>query len=383
MRELLQNFLYNADAIIVLVGALVGIASSLLGAFLVLRKSSLLSDAISHSVLLGIILVFLVSQNEHSPFFIVGAAVVGVLTVALTELLTASKRVKSDAAIGLVYPFLFAIAVLLINVFARNVHIDQDAVLLGEIGFVWIDTVTIGGLEIPRAVFTMSIVTLVNLAFVILFFKELKLATFDPGLAAALGFSPTLLYYALLSLTSITAVTAFDSVGAVLLVAFVIVPPATAYLLTDKLWRMLLYGVIIAFFSSLLGYILAFTFDVSIGGMMVCVSGVFLLLAFLFSPSYGLVAQEARRNAQRRDNAERMLLVHLYNHEHDEESLEENAAHALQTHLRWRENEAREVIMRSLEQNFISKESSKLFLTDKGRVVAQEVLEPWRVGGRA
>jgi manganese/zinc/iron transport system permease protein len=221
------------------------------------------------------------------------------------------------------------------------------------------------------------------LLFVIFFFKELKLATFDPGLAAALGFSPTLIYYALLSLTSITAVTAFDSVGAVLLVAFVIVPPATAYLLTDKLWRMLLYGVIVAIASSLLGYILAFTLDVSIGGMMVCVSGVFLLLAFLFSPSYGLVAQEARRNSQRRDNAERMLLVHLYNHEHDEESLEENAVDALQTHLRWRETEAREVIARSLEQNFISKASSKLFLTDKGRVLAQEVLEPWRVSSRA
>jgi manganese/zinc/iron transport system permease protein len=383
MIEFLNNVLNNPDIAIVLVGALVGIASSLLGAFLVLRKSSLLADAISHSILLGIILVYFITQNQASPFYVVGASVVGVATVALTELLANSKRVKNDAAIGLVYPLLFAVAVLLINVFARNVHIDQDAVLLGEIGFVWIDTFTIGALEIPRAILTTSIVTLVNLAFVIIFFKELKLATFDPGLAAALGFSPTLIYYALLSLTSITAVTAFDSVGAVLLVAFVIVPPATAYLLTDKLWRMLLYGVMFALCSSLLGYIFAVALDVSIGGMMVCVSGVLLFLAFLFSPSYGLVAQEARRTAQRRDNAERMLLVHLYNHEGGEESLEESAVDALQTHLRWREGEARDVVARSLEQNFISKASSKLFLTDKGRVLAQEVLEPWRVAGRA
>lgn len=382
MVEFLNNVLNNPDSAIVLMGALVGIASSLLGAFLVLRKSSLLADAISHSILLGIILVYLITQNQASPFYIVGAAVVGVATVALTELLANSKRVKNDAAIGLVYPLFFAVAVLLINVFARNVHIDQDAVLLGEIGFVWIDTFTFGALEIPRAIFTMSIVTLVNLAFVIIFFKELKLATFDPGLAAALGFSPTLIYYALLSLTSITAVTAFDSVGAVLLVAFVIVPPATAYLLTDKLWRMLVYGVMFAIASSLLGYILAVALDVSIGGMMVCVSGVLLLLAFLFSPSYGLVAQESRRNAQRRDNAERTLLVHLYNHEGGEKSLEESAVDALQAHLRWRESEARDVVARSLEQNFIFKESSKLFLTDKGRVLAQEVLEPWRVTSR-
>jgi manganese/zinc/iron transport system permease protein len=383
MREFLQNLLYNADVVIVLVGALVGIASSLLGSFLVLRKSSLLADAISHSILLGIILVYLITQNQFSPFYVLGAAVVGVITVALTELLANSKRVKNDAAIGLVYPLLFAVAVLLINVFARNVHIDQDAVLLGEIGFVWIDTFLLAGLEIPRALITMLVVTVINLLFVTLFFKELKLATFDPGLAAALGFSPTLIYYLLLSLTSITAVTAFDSVGAVLLVAFVIVPPATAYLLTDKLWRMLLYGVLISIASSLLGYSLALALDVSIGGMMVCVSGASLLLAFLFSPRYGVIAQTLQRNNQRRDNAERMLLVHLYNHEHDEESLEENAVDALQTHLRWREHEAREVIMRSLEENVIDKQNDKLFLTEKGRILAQEVLEPWRVAGRA
>lgn len=380
MINMFNTTLNNPDIVIVLVGALVGIASSLLGTFLVLRKSSLLADAISHSILLGIILVYLITQNQTSPLYFLGASVVGVFTVALTELLTNSKRVKSDAAIGLVYPLLFAVAVLLINIFARNVHIDQDAVLLGEIGFVWIDTLQLGALEIPRALVTMSVVTVINLLFVIFFFKELKLATFDPGLAAALGFSPTLIYYALLTLTSITAVTAFDSVGAVLLVAFVIVPPATAYLLTDKLWRMLVYGVIISMLSSLLGYILAVVFDVSIGGMMVCVSGAFLLLAFLFGKDYGLLAQEARRNTQRRDNAERMLLVHLYNHEHDDESLEENAVDALQTHLRWREAEARDVIARSLEQNVISKKSDTLFLTDKGRILAREVLEPWRAG---
>jgi manganese/zinc/iron transport system permease protein len=382
VKESLQNVLNNPDIVIVAVGALVGIASSLLGTFLVLRKSSLLADAISHSILLGIILVYLITQNQFSPFYVLGAAIVGVLTVALTELLTNSRRVKSDAAIGLVYPLLFAVAVLLINVFARNVHIDQDAVLLGEIGFVWIDVVTVAGLEIPTALITMVVVTLVNLLFVTLFFKELRLATFDPGLAAALGFSPTLIYYLLLSLTSITAVSAFNSVGAVLLVAFVIVPPATAYLLTDKLWRMLFYGVLISVASSLLGYLLAVALDVSIGGMMVCVSGTFLVLAFLFGSRYGLIAQTLQRNNQRRDNAERMLLVHLYNHEHDQESLEENAVDALQTHLRWREAEARDVIARSLEENVIRKQNEKLFLTEKGRVLAQEVLEPWRVAGR-
>lgn len=375
----MNDFLNNPDVVIVLVGTLAGIASSLLGTFLVLRKSSLLADAISHSILLGIVLVYLITQNQYSPFFVLGAAMVGVLTVVLTELLSNSRRVKHDAAIGLVYPFLFAIAILLINLFARNVHIDTDAVLLGEIGMSWIDTTTVGRLEIPSTLLYMSFMTTINLIFVIIFYKELKLATFDPGLAAALGFSPGLMYYLLLSLTSITAVTAFDSVGAILLVAFMIVPPSAAYLLTDKLWHMLMYGTAIAMVSSLLGYILAYQFDVSIAGMMVMVSGSFLFLAFLLSPRYGLVAQEIRRSTQRQSNAERMLLVHLYNHEHDKESLEENAIEALQTHLRWQEAKARSIVARSLEDNTIFKQDQRLFLSDKGRMLAQEVLEPWRL----
>jgi manganese/zinc/iron transport system permease protein len=374
-----MDWLINPDVVILLVGTLVGVASTLLGTFLVLRKSSMLADAISHSILLGIILVYLLTKNQFSPFFILGAATAGVATVALTELLANSKRVKNDAAIGLVYPLLFAVAVLLINLFARNVHIDTDAVLLGSIELSWIDTVTIFGIDVARSLLTMTVITLVNLVFVVLFYKELKLSTFDPGLATALGFSPILLYYLLLGLSSVTAVTAFDSVGAVLLVAFMIVPPTAAYLLTDKLWKMLLYGVLIAVVSSVLGYLAAFSLDVSIGGMMVCFSGLFLLLAFLFGPRYGLIAQEIRRATQRSENAERMLLVHLYNHENDQEAQEENAVDALQTHLHWREAQVRDIVMRSLDQNLIHKDtSSRLFLTDKGRVLAQEVLEPWR-----
>ena len=378
------EFFTNPDVAIVLTGLLVGTASALVGTFLVLRKSSMLADAVSHSILLGIILVFLITKNQYSPFFILGAAAAGVLTVALTELLASSKRVKDDAAIGLVYPFLFAIAVLLINLYARDVHIDVDAVLLGEIGFVWIDTTRLFGVDVPNSLLTMGAVTLANLLFVTLFYKELKLSTFDPGLAAALGFSPVLVYYLLLFLTSVTAVTAFDAVGSVLLVAFVIVPPAAAYLLTDKLYKMLLFGVLIAVLSSVLGYASAVWLDVSIGGMMASYTGVFLVLAFLFGPRYGLFAQEFRRGEQRRRNAERTLLVHLYNHEDSASSERENVVSALHTHLRWSEPRATEVIARGLEQNLVQKAGGEhLDLTPKGRILAQEVLEPWREAGSA
>ncbi len=372
----------SSDVVVVVVGALVGVASSLVGTFLVLRGSSLLSDAISHSVLLGIVLVYLVTGDQYSPFFIVGAATAGLLTVFLTERLAGSGRVKADAAIGLVYPFLFAVAVVLINVFARNVHIDTDAVLLGEIGFSWLDTTLIGSVRVPSTLLTLGVVTVLNTLFVTVFYKELKVATFDPGLAAALGFSPTLLYYLLLGLTSVTAVTAFDAVGAVLLVAFVIVPPAAAYLLTDTLWKMLTLGAAIAVASSVLGYVTAIWLDVSIGGTMALWTGVFLLAAFLFGPRYGLLAQRTQRRRQRSENAARMLVVHLYNHEAKAEAAQENNVSALRQHLRWDGAKVARVTAVSSEQGLITlgTKQEKLFLTEAGRRLAQEVWEPWRRG---
>ena len=377
---MIESILNNPDFVIIAVGTLVGIASSVVGSFLVLRKASMLSDAMSHSILLGIVAVYFITGNQNSPFFLIGAAAVGVLTVVLTESLTNSKRVNYDAAIGLVYPFLFAIAVLLINVFVRNVHIDVDAALLGEIGLSWLDTQQLFGIEVPSSLIKMTIITAINMSFIVLFYKELKLATFDSGLAATLGFKPGVLYYALLSLTSLTAVSAFDAVGAILVVAFIIVPPAAAYLLTDKLWIMLSIGSVIAFLSSLLGYGSAVLLDVSISGMMALWTGVFFTVCLLFSPRYGLIAQSFRFKQQKVMNAQRTLLIHLFHHEDAENSEEENALPALQSHLRWTAANSREIVMDCLDDGLITKQtdSDQLFLTEKGRIWAREVLEPWQ-----
>jgi manganese/zinc/iron transport system permease protein len=222
----------------------------------------------------------------------------------------------------------------------------------------------------------MTVMTLVNTAFVGLFYKELKLITFDRALAHALGFMPGVLFYALLLLTSTTAVAAFDAVGAVLFIAFVIVPPSAAYLLTDRLWKMLLYASLISVASSILGYYAALAWDVSIGGMMALMTGGFLLLAFLFSPNYGLIAQEIRRTSQRANNENRALAVHLYNHQGSPVQFEENVVQALREHLRWDDQKAQQVVLRGLDQKLITKDANLLKLTAKGQAVAKEVLEP-------
>ncbi|NBB81885.1 MAG: metal ABC transporter permease, partial [Alphaproteobacteria bacterium] len=357
---------------------LVGIAGTLVGTFLVLRGSSMLSDAISHSIVFGIVVVWLATKAQSGPIQVIGAALTGVLTVVLTEALARTRRVADDAAIGLVFPVLFSIGVLLLNLYARDIHIDQHTVLLGEIGFVWLDTTVVGGVDVPVALLTLSIVTLANLLFVGLFYKELKLATFDPALARALGFMPGVLFYALLTLTSTTAVAAFDAVGAVLLIAFVIVPPAAAHLLTDRLWLMLVIGSAISIASSGLGYLLAVYWDVSIGGMMASMTGVFLMAAFLFGPRYGLVAQELRRRGQRAANEVRTLAVHLYNHEGTPAQGEENVVAALSGHLMWDDAKARAVVDRSLDRDLVRRDGDALILTDRGRATARQILEPWR-----
>lgn len=301
-----------ADFIIILTAALVAIAGSLLGVFLVLRGQSMLSDAISHAVLPGIVGAFWLSGGTATIPALIGAAAMGLLTVLSVELLERSGRVKVDAAIGVVFPLLFSIGVILVSLFFRNVHLDMDAVLYGEIAYAPLNTVIFLGREVPESLLLMGTLALVNALFVGFFYKELKVGTFDAGLAATLGFAPTLLHYVLMTLLSFTTVGAFQSVGAILIVAFVIIPPACAYLLTKKLSLMLRLALIIGVVSSAVGYGLALLWDTSIAGMIASVLGVVFAGCLLFSPDQGVVTTLARRARQREDFTARLLLTALH-----------------------------------------------------------------------
>lgn len=286
----MNGLLASPDVAIPLTGFLVGVSSALLGTFLVLRGAAMLADAISHSIVLGIAVVWIAAGVASGPLQLVGAALTGLVTVGLTQALTASGRVRDDAAIGLVFPALFSGGVLLLGTFAHDVHIDAHTVLLGEIGFVWLDTVEVLGVEVPRGLLAMAVMTGLDAAFVAAFFKELKLAIFDPEQARMQGFAPDGLFLALLALTSATAVAAFDAVGVVLFVAFVIVPPATALLVTGRLGAVLVVAVAVSAASVGTGHVLALAWDVSIGGMMAAMTGAFLVLAGLFGPRRGVLA---------------------------------------------------------------------------------------------
>ncbi|MEC1289652.1 metal ABC transporter permease [Bacillus mojavensis] len=288
---------------IIVTGILVGVSCALIGTFLVLRRMAMLADAISHTVLLGIVGAFLVTKSlDGIPMFI-GAAVSGLLTAFLVQLLH-SKGVQSDAAIGVVFTSLFAVGVILLSVYGANVHLDIEHSLMGEIAFVPWNTVTIFGVDIgPKAFWMLVAVLLFNITMVSVCYKEFKIASFDPQMALAIGIPVMLIHYLQMGMLSLTTVASFDSVGAILVVAMLIVPPAAAHLLTDRLLYMLIISAVIGGLSALLGYICATWLNVSISGAMAAMTGVFYAGAFLFSPSNGVMTKKMRTLKTQKERA--------------------------------------------------------------------------------
>ncbi len=326
----------SAGLEIQLIAIIVAVACSLPGVFLVLRKMSMMSDAITHTILLGIVIAFFITESLTSPLLIVGAAIMGLITVFLTEMLNNTRLVSEDSAIGIVFPLLFSIAIIIISRYAGSVHLDTDSVLLGELAYAPFNRLVLFGRDIgPKAIYSMGIILLLNLVFIVMFFKELKIVTFDPALATILGFAPSLIHYTLMALVSITAVGAFESVGSILVIAFMIGPPITAYLLTDDLKVMVILSAFIGSLNGVLGYQFASYFDVSIAGSMALMTGIVFLLIFIIAPKKGLFTIMRRRSLQKIEFAEKSLLFHIFNHEGDENEKAELGVNTIQKHVNW------------------------------------------------
>lgn len=357
------------------IAILVSIACAIPGVFLILRKMAMMSDAISHSILPGLVIAFFLTGKLNSPLLIVGATITGLLTVLLVEGISKTRLLKEDAAIGLTFPVFFSVGVILIAQFAGDVHLDVDSVLLGELAFAPFDRISIVGMDIgPAAMWTMLVVVIINAAFVLIFYKELKISSFDAGLAAALGFAPAALHYGLMTLVSVTAVAAFDAVGSILVVALIVGPPATAYLLTDKLSAMIGLSIFMGVLSAISGYWVAHWLDASIAGAMATMVGVIFLLVLMFAPIRGVVAVWRRRHRQKWTFAEKMLAIHLHQHEGMTDEARENRAAHLQEHFSWDARFAGSVVDRAGEDGFVNEDAGRLYLTEAGRALAREAV---------
>ena len=362
----------SAQLEIQLIASLVAIACAIPGTFLVLRKMALISDAISHSILPGLVIGFFITHDLGSPLLIIIAALSGVVTVVLVEFIQKTKLVKEDTAIGLVFPAMFSIGVILISKNANDVHLDTDVVLLGELAFAPFDRFLLDGMDLgPKSLWTIGVILLITLGLLFAFFKELKISTFDAGLATALGFSPVVLHYGLMSVASVTTVGAFDAVGAILVVALMIAPAATAYLLTDNLKKMLLLSVFFGVFSAIAGYWLAHWLDASISGSMTTVLGLVFLLVYLFAPKRGLISVLYRNKQQQVEVSLLTFLLHLNNHT---DKSERHINH-LNEHINWQKVRSKSVVDLALRNNMITIDKDIISLTDKGKNFTDKAID--------
>ncbi|MFW6338029.1 MAG: metal ABC transporter permease [Alkalispirochaetaceae bacterium] len=427
-----------------IVGICIALAGGTLGTFLLLRGMALTSDAISHTVLLGIVVAFMIMRglpgaepDLASPWLIIGAAAAGVATVILTELIHAPGLMKQDAALGLVFPLLFALAVIGVSRYVDDVHMDEDAVMVGEIGVAWANTnshclgeceeITIGPedprAEItrqctncreegisprdPRAEFTeictncgtyspgeawqaglldrrpllvywpksitvTAVMAVLTILFIGLLYKELKISTFDPGLAHSLGLKTRPLNYALMVVVSLVAVAAFDAVGSILVIAFFIIPPAAAYLLTSRLSIMLLLSGVFGGAGAYWGYDLARgrlfgTFDLpgewdtSISASMVLMMLLLFAVVLLLSPRFGILSAALRRVRQRGAFMELLLLGHLL---HEGRAV---AIGELRDTTGWSDERLKRVVDRLTWKGQLRLEAEEVRLTTQGR----------------
>ncbi len=267
---------------IIFTAILAASACALIGAFLVLRQGAMLGDGISHAVLPGLALAFIITSSRDVLPMLIGAGAMGLLTAFLTEFLSRTGRLYRDASLGIVFTVLFSIGVILIAGFAGQIDLDQECVLYGEIAYTPWDTFIVGGTNLgPRAFWILGAVFIFNIIFISLFFKQLKITSFDPELARTVGISDRLWHYLLTSVVALTVVAAFESVGAILVVAMLIIPGATAFLITRNLRLMLILSVLIGVASALGGYYGATLTNTSIAGFMAVAGGVIFALTLI------------------------------------------------------------------------------------------------------
>ena len=362
------------DGWIVAVAALCSVACSLLGCYLVLRKMSMMGDAISHAVLPGLAVAFLVTSSRTSWPMFLGAVVVGVLTAFFTEWLRRRGRVDEGASMGVVFTSLFALGLVLIVQAADAVDIDPGCVLYGLLEFTPLDTVEVGGGRVvPRVALTLGVVLILNALFVLGLYKELKISSFDPALATTLGMNATFMHYALMTLVAVTAVASFEAVGNILVVAVMIVPPATAYLLTHRLSTMLLLSVLIASGGALLGHVAAIAVPAAYGyrsvntaGAIAAMLGLMFLTAVLAAPRQGVVAKAWHRMALSRRIGREDLLAKMFRRE------ERGEAEPVTARSPW-------VVGGLVRRGMVERGEGGLTLTEKGRRWARHVVRSHRL----
>ena len=388
-----MNLDWQTDGWIIVAGSLCAIAASLLGNFLVLRRLSLMGDAISHSVLPGIAAAFLFSGTRGSVVVLIGAASMGLLTVWLTELIRKYGKVEESAAIGVVFTSLFAVGLIMLVRAGDKIDLDPSCVLYGNLEMIILEKVATPFGEVPQVVVTIGVVCLLNAICIAVFFKQWQVSTFDPLLSQAQGISPTLFHYMLASLVAVTCIASFEAVGNILVVAMLVVPAATAFLLCKRLHAMILVSVVIGTASAIMGHMLAISVPVAFGfksvnsaAMMAVASGIFLVIAVIASPKAGVLVRLIEQRTVARKIMGEDILALLYRHSErrmENNNIPENrsvlAKRDIAEKLKITLQRLSSVTSELVRNGWVSMTQTSVALTDKGNRVAQNLIRSHRL----
>ena len=351
---------------IFIVALLTGLATSFVGIFLVLRKLSMLTDAISHTILLGIVLMYLWVRDLNSPWLLLGASLSGVVTVYLIERLQRARLIKEDAAIGMVMTFMFSLAILIISTRLRNVHLHVDTVLLGQLEFVIFERWDVLGVSLPASMVVISGVLILNVVFIRVFFKEYLVLSFDRTLATLLGFAPWALHYAFMTLVSLTAVAAFNAVGAILVIAFMVGPAISARLLTDRMKPLILLTWVLSVMTTSMGYGVATVFDLNIAASIATIILFSFFIILIGAPQKGLIARLLRQKHLSQTLHLLTLMTHIQNHTDTPEASFELNPQTMYTHFNWSVQEMDRLLKKALKEHYIRTDHRTVEMTPTG-----------------
>ena len=283
---------------VMLLAVVTAVTCALPGVFLVLRGQSMLVDAMSHAVLPGIVVGTILSGSTHSPIMVVCAALMGLVVVLGAQQLDRTRLLTGDASQGVIFPVLFALGILLLSTTLSHIHICQDTVLTGALNLMALspEHIIIGGYDIgPRTMWQLLAVCALNAIFIAVFFRVLKTDTFDGDFAATIGFPVRAVELGLMMLVSLTVVAAFNAAGAILVIALMVVPAATAILFARSLRHLLVLTLLIAVAEALLGFVLALYLDLATSAMMAFTDGVVFLSALAWYKLSGRAAARSHR----------------------------------------------------------------------------------------
>lgn len=379
-----------ADTDIILSGALCALACSIPGTLLVLRKMSMMGDAISHTVLPGLAAAFLITQTRAPIPMFIGAAVIGIITALLVQWVRDLSRTDGGTAMGIVFTALFAVGLVLLRLPAiEHIDLDPSCVLYGAVETSAIDPIRVLGVEMPRAALINGVMFAINLGVLILLFKEFRISAFDPALATTVGINASLMHYILMTMTAVTAVAAFETVGSILVIAMLIVPPAAAYLLTDRFTVMFILAAIIGAASAAGGHVAAIVVpewlgagDTVTSGMMAVAAGALFALAWLASPRHGVISRMLSRWQLSLRIMREDILGILYRAQESAGKPTHSPAAAEEAIARLRRLRpliARLALILLRRRGFLSGSPPRLALTERGRTEAARLVRSHRL----